>query len=509
MRHNEEEAQVRESVMEAEIKQLQEDLQKAEKIAEKPSRTVNNDLMDDEEDTENVAKLGSDGDEGGKEEEEVEPKSTKSARLEDYLHKKHKPKPRGKKAAEPRPLEWLIDHIDAIWRSKCESDKIDDCVGHRHQPLPVFVYEYMLQLHGTKPAADKQTFAFIDAVEHHKKTCAQVALFAKFLDNVYSLDVCNFYVFLHDQIANSVYGVNYPQTIEEDGSRTSWVDTNRTLMVSRTVLREVADMTTIMKFNAKVEKQSIRCEDSDVQTSQLARKSDGERKIEQVTYEEMCLGVFTKARVVRLKTIRKALFKGKKVISQPGFMENFEAMDIAVPKRHISRLFTEASKYSPATGINFPAFSKVAEETGLFEDNFCLLVEEQDRTEEENLKRLIQDAIRDAWNSEMDQAITAIMCHLDQSTSPKDAASLIILAQHRDILRETMSRPDVSALAICSNFQRMMLAGLQVTLELSYPAPLTYPTTFDHVDSFRNEVRVIAAFMTNYVSAATRYGQPH
>lgn len=61
----------------------------------------------------------------------------------------------------------LVLH-DIVQRSKHESDCIDDNCDHRHQPLPEFVYEYMLQLYNTKPAADKEAFMFIDAIEEHK-----------------------------------------------------------------------------------------------------------------------------------------------------------------------------------------------------------------------------------------------------------------------------------------------------------------------------------------------------
>lgn len=246
----------------------------------------------------------------------------------------------------------------------------------------------MLQLYNTKPAADKEAYMFVDAVEEHKKKSKTVELFAKFLNEGYSLDACNFYVFLRNCVATSPYGIEYPDTTE-DGACVSWLDTNRCFMVSRAVLESILDMKAIITFNNKIDKASVRCDESDVMGSCLGRPPTGnERKVQQVKFEEMCLSIFMKGRVARMKHIKKTLFKTK-TITQTAFVELFEAMDPSVPKRHISRIFVEAAKLSPAAGINFKAFNQAAASFGLFEDNFQVSADEAQRKEDPGVQRYV------------------------------------------------------------------------------------------------------------------------
>merc|ERR1711959_837478 len=101
--------------------------------------------------------------------EEPLPHDGEYSRLLSFLQRKHKPKPKGAKGLSVRPLEWLEDRIRDIWRSKHESDCIDDHCGHRHQRLPDFVYEFLLREYQTKPVADKEAFLLVDAISHHKE----------------------------------------------------------------------------------------------------------------------------------------------------------------------------------------------------------------------------------------------------------------------------------------------------------------------------------------------------
>ena len=54
---------------------------------------------------------------------------------------------------------------------------------------------------------------------------------------------------------------------------------------------------------------------------------------------------------------------------------------------------------------------------------------------------LVKDAIKEAWVSHMDPAVAMVMRHLEKSMShnPKDSASLMILAELRDVLTQTLN----------------------------------------------------------------------
>lgn len=88
--------------------------------------------------------------------------------------------------------------------------------------------------------------------------CSQIDLFSKFLNETYSLDACNFYVFLRNEIATSPYGVEYPETRDDNGACICWIDPNRCFMVSRRVLESLLDDKAIITFNNKVDKASVR-----------------------------------------------------------------------------------------------------------------------------------------------------------------------------------------------------------------------------------------------------------
>jgi len=497
MRQNVEEAVARETVLQEEVRKLQQAAPPKPFVLEPDS----------------MAAEGSGAEEAPEDDIDIDMEPSAEAlggptRLLDFLHKKNKPKAKGKKGLEVRPIEWLEQHIIAIWRSKHESDYIDDNCGHRHQPLPEFVYEYMLQFNNTKPAADKESFMFLDAVEEHKGSSKMVELFSKFLNEAYTLDACNFYVFMRYEIARSPYGVDYQDTFDaESRARMAWLDLDRCTMVTRRVLESLLDDRAIITFNSKCDKLSVKCDEADVQNSILKRPPKGtERKVQEAKYEEMCLAVFVKARTARMKQIKKALFKGK-TITQPVFVEQFEAMDPSVPKRHISRIFVEAAKLSPGNGVTFKAFSQAAAGSGLFEDNFDASADEAQRKEDPGMQSLVKDAIKEAWVSHMDPAVAMVMRHLEKSMShnPKDSASLMILAELRDVLTQTLNS-ECPGFILNRAFQKLVMAAFKAVVEMTFPATNVYPSTFDHADTFKVEAHSLAAFLVNSIKAADDMG---
>jgi len=491
------EAQARESALEEEVAKLRMISSNVNEVADRTAPSF---------DSESKADVSHMERELDDETDDIEPNPQKTGgptRLLDFLHKKHKPK--GKKA-EVRSIDWLQEQIGTIWRSKHESDNIDDDCGHRHEKLPEFVYEYMLQLHKTKPVADKEAFIFMDTLMEHRHESKSVELFNKFLNESYSLDACNFYVFLRHEIATSPYGVQYPDTLEPNNARIAWVDPNRTFMVSRSVLASILDMKAIITFNSKVDKASVKCNEADVMTALGRAPTGSERKIQQVKYEDMCLALFSKGRSARLKQVKKALFKGK-TTPQPVFVDLFKAMDPSVSRRHISRLYVEAAKISPPAGVNFKAFVSVAQDCGLFEDCFRTAADEKQRKEDPTLKRLITEAVKESWSTEMEGAITDVMRHLDVSGRPNDSATLMVLAELRVLFMDKIGT-DCPGYTLNATFQHLILAALKAVIEMTYPTTNVYPATYEQLDTFKLETKSLATFLLNSVAAASAHNQP-
>lgn len=103
-----------------------------------------------------------------------------------------------------------------------------------------------------------------------------------------------------------------------------------------------------------------------------------------------------------------------------------------------------------------------------------------------------------------------VMRHLKMSLndSPKDSASLMVLAELRDVLTQKLASPDCPAFALNQAFQNLLVAAFKAVVEMTYPASSIYPSTFDHVDTFKFEVATLAGFFTNCIKASTEYNQP-
>jgi hypothetical protein len=216
------------------------------------------------------------------------------------------------------------------------------------------------------------------------------------------------------------------------------------------------------------------------------------------------LSLFTKGRSSRLKQIKKALFKGK-TVPQAGFVEAFEAMDPSVPKRHVSRIYVEAAKLSPAGGVNWKAFTAAAATCGLFEDSFQTSADEAQRKEEKSVKSLIKQAITDSWSGDgMERAVSHILTHLDTSGRPNDYASFVVLAELQTLFTQLLGS-ECPGFVLNGAFQKLVLAAFKSVVEISYPARHIYPATFDQVDTFKTEAKMLASFLSNTVKAAAEY----
>ena len=70
----------------------------------------------------------------------------------------------------------------------------------------------------------------------------------------------------------------------------------------------------------------------------------------------------------------------------------------------------------------------------------------------------IKDVIKDAWTVEIDPAVSLVMRNQEHSTLPEDSASLMLLAEQRDVLTSQLQDPDTAGYEVNQSFQ-VMLSG--------------------------------------------------
>ena len=197
-------------------------------------------------------------------------------------------------------------------------------------------------------------------------------------------------------------------------------------------------------------------------------------------------------------------------------------MDPSVPKRHVSRLYAEAAKISPAGGVNWKAragpksdlvhkpnsnwkaFTVASTGIGLFEDCFQASTDEASRKEEAKVRDMVKHAITASWEESMEAAVLSVMRYLDMTGRPNDSASLMVLAERRNMLTQRLGT-DCPGFVLNAAYQNLVLAALKAAMEINFPAPHTYPGTYDQVDTFRVEVKSLAAFLQNSIKGASEY----
>eukprot|EP00656_Telonema_subtile_P000478 TRINITY_DN10219_c0_g1_i1.p1 TRINITY_DN10219_c0_g1~~TRINITY_DN10219_c0_g1_i1.p1 ORF type:complete len:769 (+),score=228.91 TRINITY_DN10219_c0_g1_i1:86-2392(+) len=394
-----------------------------------------------------------------------------------------KKKPKKKKKgdnADKQSREGLEQLIDELYDRKILADIMDDECRHEHARMAEFVYEYLLQTHASKAAADEEGRILLVAVKQYRQNSEIVSLFADFLDEKHDLNTLNFYLSLKAQMKTSPYGVSYPSR-----SGVRYIDFFKTLMVSRTVLAPILDMKAIMAFNSKVEKLSVKATEADVHQT-LSREPNGqERKLACQVYENLCLQMFEKQQKARIAAVKKALFGKKLLVEYEDFVQRLTELDPSMHARHAQRIFAQAAALSTSKGVSYSAFMEVADKCGLLNQQFSVKAAESARREDPVCANIARSAIKKLWKAASHvPAWVADKLHNSQEWNHiSDAAQLESLCRGFEGSVSTSENP---AYKLAQGLQKVVLfSALAVSQHTAYPSAL------EEIPLFEEDVRCI------------------